>query len=86
MQIRNRLHRRFLLTGNEFDWAEYEISRNSVKKALIEAEKHHTYQEVQNNMNKTLRERIFGRDRTSSMQTCLEPNCNIVHKWLQSGK
>ena len=51
MEIINRLHRRFLLTGNEFDWAEYEISRNSVKKALIEAEKHRTYQEVQNNMN-----------------------------------
>ena len=22
---------------------------------------------------------------TSSMQTCLEPNCNIGHKWLQPG-
>ena len=51
MKIRNRLHRRFPLTRNEFDWAEYKISRKSVKKALIEAEKHHTYQEVQNNMN-----------------------------------
>ena len=51
MKIRNRLHRRFLLTRNEFDWAEYKISRKSVKKSLIEAEKHHTYQEVQNNMN-----------------------------------
>ena len=51
MKIRNRLHRRFLLTSNEFDWAEYKISRKSVKKSLIEAEKHHTYQEVQNNMN-----------------------------------
>ena len=51
MKIRNSLHRRFLLTRNEFDWAEYKISRKSVKKSLIEAEKHHTYQEVQNNMN-----------------------------------
>ena len=51
MKIRNRLHRRFPLTRNEFDWAEYKISRKSVKKSLIEAEKHHTYQEVQNNMN-----------------------------------
>ena len=51
MKIRSRLHRRFLLTRNEFDWAEYKISRNSVRKALTEAEKHHTYQEVQNNMN-----------------------------------
>ena len=51
MKIRKRLHRRFFLTHNEFDWAEYKISRNSVKKALIEAEKHHTYQEVQNKMN-----------------------------------
>ena len=23
---------------------------------------------------------------TSSMQTCLEPNCNIGHKWLQPGE
>ena len=23
---------------------------------------------------------------TSSMQTCLEPNCNIRHKWLQPGE
>ena len=51
MKIRNRLRRRFLLTRNEFDWAEYKISCKSVKKALIEAEKHRTYQEVQNNMN-----------------------------------
>ena len=51
MKIRNRLRRRFLLTRNEFDWAEYEISCKSVKKAPIEAEKHRTYQEVQNNMN-----------------------------------
>ena len=51
MKIRNRLHRRFLLTRNEFDWAEYKIPRKSVKKSLIEAEKHHTYQEGQNNMN-----------------------------------
>ena len=52
MKIRNHLHHRFLLTRDEqFDWAEYKVSRNSVKKALIEAEKHHTYQEVQNNMN-----------------------------------
>ena len=50
MKIRNRLHRRFLLMRNVFDWAEYKISRNSVKKALTEAEKHHTYQEVQNNI------------------------------------
>jgi len=33
---------------NEFDCAEYKISRNSVKKALVEAEKR-TYQEAQNN-------------------------------------
>ena len=51
MKIRNCLHRRFLLTRNEFDWAEYKISGNSVKEALIDAEKHHTYQKVQNNMN-----------------------------------
>ena len=51
MKIRSRLHRRFLLTRNEFDLAEYKISRNSLRKALTEAEKHHTYQEVQNNMN-----------------------------------
>ena len=51
MKIRSRLHRRFLLTRNEFDWTEYKISRNSARKALTEAEKHHTYQEVQNNMN-----------------------------------
>ena len=51
MKIRNCPHHRFLLTRNEFDWAECKISRNIVKKALIEAEKHHTHQEVQKNMN-----------------------------------
>ena len=51
MKIRNRLYRRFLLTRNILDRAEYKISRNSVKKALIEAEKHHTCQKVQNDMN-----------------------------------
>ena len=48
MKIRNCPHHRFLLTRNEFDWAEYKRKK---KKALIEVEKHHTYQEVQNNMN-----------------------------------
>ena len=36
-------------TRSETDWAEYKDYRNNVKRALMDAERKHTYQEVQSN-------------------------------------
>ena len=49
MKTRDSLYRRFFQTRNETDWAEYKDSRKNVKRALIDAERKHTYQEVQSN-------------------------------------
>ena len=49
MKTRDNLHHRFLQTRSETDWAEYKNYRNNVKRALIDAERKHAYQEVQSN-------------------------------------
>ena len=47
MKIRDSIHRHFLLTRNVEDWEKYKEAHNTVKRALIEAERDHTYHEVQ---------------------------------------
>ena len=49
MKIRDSLHRRFLRTRDTEDWENFKEARNTVKRALIKAEKDHTYHEVQQN-------------------------------------
>ena len=47
MKTRDSLNCRFFQTLSETDWAEYKDSRNSVKRALIDAERKQIYQELQ---------------------------------------
>ena len=49
MKARNSLHCRFLQTRDASDWTRYKLSRNNIKRVLIDAERTHTYQEVQTN-------------------------------------
>ena len=49
MKTRDSLHHRFFQTRSETEWAEYKDYRNNVKRALMDAERKHTYQEVQSN-------------------------------------
>ena len=49
MKSRDSLYRRFFQTRSETVCPEYKDSRKNVKRALIDAERKHTYQEVQSN-------------------------------------
>lgn len=51
MKTRDKLHRRFLQTRVTNDWVKFKKSHRSVKRALKDAERNHTLQEVQRNKN-----------------------------------
>lgn len=49
IKSKKSLHRRFLQSRDESDWANYKVSCTIVKRSLVDAERKHTFHEVQQN-------------------------------------